>query len=64
MPTGNVVGHGYVNNDPESVARAMVQAWMESPGHRENILRTQYARIGVGVAYDGTLYYYGTQNFI
>lgn len=64
MPTGNVVGHGYVNNDPESVARAMVQAWMNSPGHRENILRTQYARIGVGVAYDGTLYYYGTQNFI
>lgn len=64
MPTGNVVGHGYVNNDPQSVARAMVQAWMDSPGHRENILRTQYARIGVGVAHDGALYYYGTQNFI
>lgn len=64
MPTGNVVGHGYVNNDPQSVARAMVQGWMNSPGHRENILRAQYARIGVGVAYDGTLYYYGTQNFI
>ena len=64
MPTGNVIGHGYVNNDPQSVAQAMVQAWMNSPGHRENILRTQYARIGVGVAYDGTLYYYGTQNFI
>lgn len=64
MPTGNVLGQGYVNNDPQSVARAMVQGWMNSPGHRENILRTQYARIGVGVAYDGTLYYYGTQNFI
>jgi len=64
MPTGNVIGHGYVNNDPQSVAQAMVQAWMNSPGHRENILRNQYARIGVGVAYDGTRYYYGTQNFI
>jgi uncharacterized protein YkwD len=63
MPTGNVVGHGYVNNDPESIARATVQAWMESPGHRENILNAQYARIGIGVAYDGT-YYFGTQDFI
>jgi uncharacterized protein YkwD len=63
MPTGNVVGHGYVENDPQSVARALVQAWMDSPGHRENILNAQYARIGVGVAYDGT-YYLGTQDFI
>lgn len=63
MPTGNVLGHGHVNNDPQSVAQAMVQAWMESPGHRENILHNQYARIGVGVAYDG-MYYLGTQNFI
>ena len=37
---------------------------MNSPGHRENILNTQYTRIGVGVAYDGTLYYLGTQDFI
>jgi uncharacterized protein YkwD len=64
MPTGNVVGHGYVNNDPQSVAQAMVTAWMNSPGHRANILHNQYARLGVGVAYDGRLYYYGTQNFI
>lgn len=63
MPTGNVVGHGYVSNDPESIARATVQAWMDSPGHRENILNAQYARIGIGVAYDGT-YYLGTQDFI
>lgn len=63
MPTGNVIGQGYVNNDPESIAQALVQAWMESPGHRQNILNTQYVRIGVGVAYDGT-YYFGTQNFI
>ena len=64
MPTGNVVGQGYVNNDAQSIAQAMVQSWMNSPGHRENILNTQYARLGVGVAYDGTLYYLGTQDFI
>ena len=64
MPTGNVVGQGYVNNDAQSIAQAMVQSWMNSPGHRENILNAKYARIGVGVAYDGTLYYLGTQDFI
>jgi uncharacterized protein YkwD len=62
MPTGNVVGIGYVANDAESIARAQVDAWMESPGHRSNILNSEYSRIGVGVAYDG-LYYYSTQNF-
>ncbi len=63
MPTGDVAGHGYVDNDSVSIAQAMVLAWMNSPGHRQNILHTRYARIGVGVAYDGT-YYIGTQNFI
>jgi uncharacterized protein YkwD len=62
MPTGNVVGYGYVNNDAESVARIQIKAWMESPGHRENILKGQYTNLGVGTAYDGT-YYYTTQNF-
>ncbi len=27
----------------------LVQAWMDSPGHRENILRTQYTEIGIAV---------------
>jgi uncharacterized protein YkwD len=30
--------------------RAIVKAWMESPGHRENILSREYAEIGIGVA--------------
>ena len=63
MPTGNVQGLGYVGNDPESIARALVDSWMGSEGHRENILNSDYDRIGVGVAYDGTLYYLATQNF-
>ena len=62
MPTGNVLGIGYVSNEPDSIAKAQVKAWMNSPGHRANILGTDYDRIGVGVAYDGFEYVL-TQNF-
>jgi uncharacterized protein YkwD len=62
MPTGNVVGMGYISNDVESIAKAHVDSWMESPGHRENILTADYNLFGAGVAYDG-LYYVATQNF-
>lgn len=63
MPTGNVVGRGYVSNDAESIATAVVDGWMNSEGHRKNILNSGYDRIGVGVAYDGDTYYLCTQNF-
>jgi len=62
MPTGDVIGVGYVSSDPDSIAKAQVDSWMQSPGHRANILNSQYIIIGVGVAYDG-LYYISTQNF-
>ena len=53
----------HVNNDAESNARALVDSWMDSEGHRENILKQDYDRIGIGVAYDGETYYLATQNF-
>ncbi|WP_276329392.1 CAP domain-containing protein [Methanococcus maripaludis] len=62
MPTGNVIGIGYVSDDAESIAKAIVDAWMDSDGHRANILNSQYTNIGIGVAFDGT-YYIATQNF-
>ncbi|HZJ29021.1 MAG TPA: CAP domain-containing protein [Solirubrobacterales bacterium] len=31
-------------------AKAVVDAWMNSPGHRKNILRTEYREIGIGIA--------------
>ena len=42
----------------------VVNAWMNSQGHRENILNKNYTEIGIGVAKDakGTLYW--TQMFI
>ena len=53
----------HVNNDAESIARALVDGWMDSEGHRENILKQDYDRIGIGIAYDGETYYLATQNF-
>jgi uncharacterized protein YkwD len=40
-------------------AEAVVQGWMESPGHRENILNGEVVETGVGVmrSRDGALYY-------
>ena len=39
----------------------VVQAWMDSPGHRQNIMNPSYTHIGVGFVENG---YYWTQQFI
>jgi len=39
---------------------AVVSAWMNSPGHRANILNASYTHIGVGYVADGN---YWTQHF-
>jgi uncharacterized protein YkwD len=36
--------------ETELLARIIVDTWMSSPGHRENILRAEFTDIGVGVA--------------
>lgn len=46
--------------DPAPLA---VQGWMDSPGHRENILRLGYTETGVGVWQRGSTYYF-TQLFM
>lgn len=48
----------YGQRDPEDVMRA----WMNSSGHRANILSANSEYIGVGVAYSGGVYYW-TQFF-
>lgn len=40
----------------------IVQGWMDSPGHRENILRAGWTHTGVGVAQSGDTFYF-TQVF-
>lgn len=34
----------------EELARTLVKRWMESPGHRKNILDTTYSHLGVGLS--------------
>ncbi len=48
----------------QTTAQMVMDAWMNSPSHRENILKEEYQEIGVGLAKDssGTLYW--TQMFI
>jgi uncharacterized protein YkwD len=59
---------GYSEPGAENIARgqshphAVMQAWMNSPGHRANILGAEFARIGIGV-HLGTDGPWWTQNF-
>lgn len=41
----------------------VVQAWMNSSGHRANILNEGYTKLGVGYASGGSYGHYWTQNF-
>ena len=42
---------------------AAIDAWMQSPAHRENILRPDFTDTGVGICRAGTTYYF-TQVFL
>ena len=50
-------------DDEETIAKEIVAGWMNSPGHRENILERAYDRIGIGVAINPDETVYATQNF-
>jgi len=61
-----IVAAGYPNPGAENIARGqqsatqVMNSWMESDGHRANILNCQLTTIGVGLDKDG---WYWTQNF-
>lgn len=44
--------------------QAVVRGWMNSEGHRKNILSSNFSHIGVGYAEGGSGRYYWTQMFI
>lgn len=48
--------------DPVALANQFMTNWMNSPGHRANILSTNFTSIGVGVYKSGNKYY-ATQEF-
>ena len=45
----------------QRTAEEVVKGWMESPGHRENILTPGFTHIGIGYDKNGN---YWTQQFI
>lgn len=48
----------------QTTPAAVVKAWMNSPGHRANMLSTSTNQIGVGYAKGGSYGYYWVQMFI
>ena len=58
---GRVVSRDYMT--VAEIAGQVVDGWMESPGHRANILETSYDQEGIGVAVSSDEKVYVTQNF-
>jgi len=58
-----VDGETIVAEDEAAVAAHLVDRWMASPGHRENILRESFAESGVGVIVTDDNRVYATQKF-
>lgn len=48
----------------QKTAKEVVQGWMNSPGHRSNILNKSFTEIGVGLSKDSKGNTYWTQMFI
>jgi uncharacterized protein YkwD len=64
-----IVGAGYSTPGAENIARGqqnaeqVMKSWMESDGHRANILNCDLNAIGIGIGLDGAGTYYWTQDF-
>lgn len=62
-PRGSAENIAMFGGSPEAeLAAKAVTGWMNSPGHRENLLNPLYTHIGIGVGRRGGNYYL-TQNF-
>lgn len=51
------------SSTPESIAESIISGWMDSQGHRETLLHSEFSSEGIGIycRSDGTMYI--TQNF-
>ncbi|KAB1197383.1 CAP domain-containing protein [Haloferax sp. MBLA0078] len=61
----NLIDVGYLTNEKE-LANGLMNQWMNSTGHRDNILTPEWENIGIGVYIieeDGKTTVYATQNF-
>jgi uncharacterized protein YkwD len=59
----NGIPTSYEWNNMDDLAESTVSGWMESPGHRQNILTQTYDREGIGIAISSDDKVYITQNF-
>ena len=59
----DVDGETIVAEDEQELADHLVERWMDSPGHRENVLRESFAESGVGVVVTEDNRVYATQKF-
>jgi uncharacterized protein YkwD len=59
----NGIPTSYDWNTNDEIAFQVVDGWMNSPGHRENILESNYDKEGIGVAITSDDEVYVTQNF-
>ena len=57
-----VTGSSLILWSPESIAETAVSGWMDSPGHRKNILTSNFSNEGIGVSIS-TFTIHVTQNF-
>lgn len=62
MPTGKVRGVRHRISSERDVALALHRGWMNSPGHRRNMLDPKFRQVGIGVHRRGNRYY-ATQLF-
>ena len=58
---GNYLSYNW--HTEESLANEIVEGWMNSPGHRKNILTPDFEKLGVGVSIGDDGGVYATQNF-
>ena len=49
--------------DMDDITNSTVQGWMNSPGHRENILNSNYFSEGIGISISTNGHVYITENF-
>ncbi|MFC4103086.1 SafA/ExsA family spore coat assembly protein [Paenibacillus xanthanilyticus] len=61
------IGYSYAGENiaaGQATAQAVMTSWMNSPGHRANILSPNFTEIGVGYCTGGSMRVYWTQMFI
>lgn len=68
-PFDRMKAEGYARAGGENIAagqataEAAMKSWMNSPGHKANILNCEFKDLGVGMAKGGSYRIYWTQNF-